>query len=266
MAEKKERKSGITETIANTAYTAYERFLLSEVKKRPVPRHVAVIMDGNRRYAREMEMLLHEGHQKGKDKLEQMLDWCLVLGIKVLTVYAFSTENLKRERDEIEKLMDMFEENFRKVGDDERVHHHHIRIKAIGQIELLPQRVQEAIHYAEERTKNYSDYSYNIAVAYGSRQEIIQAIRRIAQRVKEGEMEIEEIDERVVSSYLYTDGLPDPDLVLRTSGEERISNFLLWQSAYAELYFSDVYWPTFSFVDFLRAVRAYQMRQRRFGS
>lgn len=261
-----EKKASITGALASTAYNAYERMLLAEVRKRPMPRHVAVIMDGNRRYASEMEMVLHEGHVRGKDKLEEMLDWCLLLGIRVLTVYAFSTENLRRGKAEVQKLMQLLEENFRKAGDDERVHRHGIRIKAIGQLEILPDGVRKAIEYAEERTKNYTNYSYNIAVAYGSRQEIIQAVRRIAELVRKGDVSVEEIDEDMVSRYLYTNGLPDPDLVLRTSGEERISNFLLWQSAYSELYFSDVYWPTFSFVDFLRAVRSYQLRQRRFGS
>ncbi|MBX8631512.1 MAG: di-trans,poly-cis-decaprenylcistransferase [Thermoplasmata archaeon] len=258
--------AGIAKAIADTAYNAYEKRLLMEVKKYPVPRHVAVIMDGNRRYAAEMELLLNEGHKRGKDKLEEMLDWCLLLDIRVLTVYAFSTENMKRKSEEVDSLMKMFEENFRKVGDDERVHRHRIRIRAIGQTELLPDAVQKAIRYAEERTRDYTDYTYNIAVAYGSRQEILSAIRKIARKATAGEISVDEIDENMISKFLYTDGIPDPDLVLRTSGEERISNFLLWQAAYSELYFSDVYWPTFTLVDFLRAIRSYQLRQRRFGA
>ncbi len=257
---------GFAQAIANTAYNAYEKRLLSEVRKLPIPKHVAVIMDGNRRYAKEMEMVLQEGHVKGKDKLEEVLDWCLLLDIKVLTVYAFSTENLKRNRKEVDSLMQMFEENFRKVGDDERVHRHGIKIRAIGQVETLPEGVQESIRYAEEKTKDYTNYTYNIAVAYGGRQEIVSAIKRIVDSVNVGKLTLQDIDESLVSRYLYTDGLPDPDLVLRTSGEERISNFLLWQAAYSELYFSDVYWPTFSFVDFLRAIRSYQLRRRRYGS
>ncbi len=267
-ADKKDAKQpvGFAQAIANTAYNAYEKRLLAEVKLLPIPKHVAVIMDGNRRYAREMGMMVQEGHQEGKDKLEQVLDWCLLLDIRVLTVYAFSTENIKRNREEVASLMDMFEENFRKVGDDERVHKHGIRIRAIGQIETLPRKVRDAIKYAEEKTKNYKNYTYNIAVAYGGRQELVSAIKKIAGSVRNGDTRLEDIDENLVSKYLYTDGLPDPDLVLRTSGEERISNFLLWQAAYSELYFSDVYWPTFSFLDFLRAIRSYQLRQRRYGS
>ena len=138
-------------------------------------------------------------------------------------------------------------------------------MRAIGDIELLPENVREAIKYAEERTAEYTDYSFNLAVAYGGREEILNAIRLLAKDACDGKIEIEAIDETLFSQYLYTSDLPDPDLVLRTSGEERISNFLLWQLAYSELYFTDVYWPGFRKVDFLRSIRAYQMRKRRYG-
>ncbi len=222
-------------------------------------------MDGNRRFARELGIDPIEGHLKGKDKLEEVTDWCLEVGVKILTVFAFSTENLKRKTEEIDRLMTMFAENFRRAGDDERAHKHGIRVKAIGQKNLLPKEVQDAITYAEEKTKDYNNYFFNIAVAYGSREEILQAIRNIADDVKNGKLDSKNIDEKVFSSYLYTADLPDPDLVLRTSGEERISNFLLWQLAYSELYFADIYWPGFRKVDFLRAIRSYQKRKRRFG-
>ena len=163
-------------------------------------------------------------------------------------------------------LMDLFEDNFIKLADDDRVHRYGIKVKVLGQRELIPANVLEAIEVAEEKTKDYSDHYYNIALAYGSRQEIIHAIKQIAQKVKDGEMEIEDICEDTVSTYLYTADFPDPDLVLRTSGEERVSNFLLWQLAYSELYFTDVYWPGFRKIDFLRAIRSYQLRQRRFGT
>lgn len=258
-------KNEISRAIANTAYQTYEKRLLKEVMEGEVPKHVAIIMDGNRRFAQEIGLTTTEGHSKGKDKLEEMMQWCLDLGIKILTVYAFSTENLNRDPDEVEYLMKMFEENFFKLGDDNRIHDNKIRISILGQRELLPEKVRKAIAYAEERTANYHNYFYNIALAYGSRQEIVQAIRVIAQKVKDGEMKIEEIDENAFSKHLYTAPFPDPDLILRTSGEERVSNFLLWQIAYSELYFTDVYWPGFRKVDFLRAIRSYQMRQRRFG-
>jgi tritrans,polycis-undecaprenyl-diphosphate synthase [geranylgeranyl-diphosphate specific] len=230
-----------------------------------VPRHVAIIMDGNRRFAKEFGLSTTEGHIKGKEKLEEVMEWCLELGVKILTVYAFSTENLNREPPEVDYLMSLFEDHFRRLATDERIHKYHIRLTVIGQRELLPARVQNAIKVAEDATKDYDDYFYNIAIAYGSRQEIIRAIKQIAEAVKDGKMQVEEIDEEVFSKFLYTADFPDPDLILRTSGEERISNFLLWQLAYAELYFTDVYWPGFRKVDFMRAIRSYQLRQRRFG-
>ncbi|TFG56517.1 MAG: di-trans,poly-cis-decaprenylcistransferase [Methanomassiliicoccus sp.] len=230
-----------------------------------IPEHVAIIMDGNRRFAMEIGLVAHEGHVKGKEKLEEVMEWCLEMGIKVLTVYAFSTENLGRDEVEVHYLMDLFEENFLKLAEDQRIHKNKIKVTVLGQRELLPERVIHSIEVAEKRTMDYSDYYYNIALAYGSRQEMISAIRRIATKVKEGDLEVEDINEQMFSSFLYTADFPDPDLVLRTSGEERVSNFLLWQLAYSELYFTDVFWPGFRKVDFLRAIRTFQARKRRFG-
>src|SRR6266568_2726511 len=198
-------------------------------------------------------------------QLEQVLEWCLEVGVRILTVYAFSTENLQRPSTEVQHLMHLFAENFRKVGDDERVHKHKIRIHVFGDRSLLPTEVIESIEYAEDRTKGYEEYRFNVAVAYGGREEILQAIRDVVRDAQAGTVRPDDIDEKFFSKRLYTADLPDPDLVLRTSGEERISNFLLWQLAYAELYFVDVYWPGFRKIDFLRAMRSYQMRQRRFG-
>ena len=254
-----------TEGLVDTAYRAYEKKLLKLVKEGKIPKHVGIIMDGNRRFARELDMKPTQGHREGKDKLEEVIEWCREIGIKILTVYAFSTENFKRSREEVLELMRLFIENLKKAADDERVHKDKIRIKVIGQREVLPEELREAIEYAEERTKNYDEFFFNIAIAYGGREEIIKAIKEIAQEVKDGKLEVEDITEETVRKHLYTGDLPDPDLILRTSGEERISNFLLWQSAYSEFYFADIYWPTFRKIDFLRAIRSYQMRQRRFG-
>ncbi|MEW5761066.1 MAG: polyprenyl diphosphate synthase [Candidatus Thermoplasmatota archaeon] len=251
--------------LTDTLVEAYEKRLLSKIAKNEVPKHVAIIMDGNRRYAEKLGLDPMEGHSLGRDKLEELVDWCLEIGIKILTVYAFSTENLKREKKELDALMKLFTVNFRKAGDDYRIHKNKIRIRALGQVSLLPNDLQDAIRYAEERTKDYTNYFFNIAIAYGGRDDILNAVRNIANDVKDGKIEIKDIDENTVSKYLYTKELPDPDLILRTSGEERISNFLLWQLAYSELYFSDVYWPEFKKADFLRAIIAYQRRQRRFG-
>jgi len=244
-----------------------EALLLAEVKASPVPRHLAIIMDGNRRFAETLGLPTNTGHSLGRDTLEAVLDWCLEVGIRHLTVYAFSTENFRRGPSEILHLMDLFEDNFLKMAEDERVHRNKIHVRAIGQLDLLPARVQRAIRVAEERTRGYDSYYYTVAVAYGGREEILRAIRQIAVDVREGRLRAEDVDEGVVSKHLYTSHLPqpDPDLILRTSGEERISNFLLWQLAYSELVFSDVYWPGFRKVDFLRVIRSFQQRQRRYG-
>jgi tritrans,polycis-undecaprenyl-diphosphate synthase [geranylgeranyl-diphosphate specific] len=258
--------SDLSRAISSTAYQTYEKRLLKEVMAMPVPHHVAIIMDGNRRYAKDFGMLVSEGHDKGRQKLEDVLEWCMEIGVRMLTVYAFSTENVGRSTDEVDTLMRMFVENFRKLGDDQRVHKYKIRVRVLGQRDLLPRDLQAAIEYAEDRTKDYDSYFFNLAVGYGGREEIVQGIKKLAEAVKDGKLHVSDIDEKTFSKFLYTRDMPDPDLILRTSGEERISNFLLWQLAYSELYFSDIYWPGFRKIDFLRAVRSYQMRKRRFGT
>jgi len=256
----------ISRIISDAAYQAYERRLLAQVRASVVPHHVAIIMDGNRRFAQDLGLgNPAEGHVRGKDKLEEVLQWCLDVGVRILTVYAFSTENLTRPTEEVKELMRLFAENFRRVGDDERVHKNRIKIQVFGDRDLLPADVLGAIEYAEGRTREYDQYRFNIAVAYGGREEILDAIRDVVREAQAGNIEPDQIDEKFFSKRLYTGDVPDPDLVLRTSGEERISNFLLWQLAYAELYFVDVYWPGFRKIDFLRAIRSYQQRQRRYG-
>ena len=161
--------------------------------------------------------------------------------------------------------MDLFEESFRNAGDDPRVHKNEVRVRALGHRELLPERVKAAIDYAESKTKNYTRFNYNLAVAYGGRQEIIRSMKILGRMIEKGDLKAEDIDADLISSNLYTSDLPDPDLILRTSGEERISNFLLWQLAYSELYFADVFWPDMRKIDFLRAIRSFQHRNRRLG-
>jgi tritrans,polycis-undecaprenyl-diphosphate synthase [geranylgeranyl-diphosphate specific] len=256
----------LSQAVAGAFRDATEKTLLTKVRAGPLPRHVAIIMDGNRRFASGHGLLVEEGHLKGKDKLEELLDWCLEIGIRALTVYALSTENFGRSKEELATLMNLFRESFEKIATDERVHRHRIRVKAIGNLSLLPPEVRAAIRRAEEATENYDGYLYNIAIAYGGREEIVEAIRAIARDVAAGKIAPEAIDSETVSTRLYTADMPDPDLVFRTSGEERISNFLLWQSAYSELYFADVMWPGLTKIDFLRAIRSFQTRQRRFGA
>ncbi len=244
---------------------ATERRLFELVRAGPVPRHLAIIMDGNRRFARSRGIGVKDGHARGRDTLEALLGWCLDLRIRILTVYALSTENLSRGEEELEGLMDLFDRALRDIATDERVHRHKIRVRVIGDRALLPERVREAIRVAEEATRDYDEYRYNVALGYGGRDEIVQAIRALAREVRRGTLEPEAIDSEAVSRHLYTADLPDPDLILRTSGEERISNFLLWQSAYSELYFSDVLWPGLTRLEFLRAIRTFQLRRRRYG-
>jgi len=246
-------------------YAIYQRRLERQIRSGVVPKHLAVIMDGNRRYAESVGLLPHEGHIKGKNTLENLSDWCRDIGIKILTVYAFSLENFDRSAEELEKLMDLFEDSFRNAGDDPRVHANKVRVRALGHRKLLPQRVKEAIDYAESKTKDYTDFNYNLAVAYGGRQEIVRSMRILGERIEKGDLKAEEINADLISSNLYTSDLPDPDLILRTSGEERVSNFLLWQLAYSELYFADVFWPDMRKIDFLRAIRSFQQRNRRLG-
>jgi tritrans,polycis-undecaprenyl-diphosphate synthase [geranylgeranyl-diphosphate specific] len=260
-----EERGWVPDAITDAFSLAAERTLLRRVQEHEVPNHIAIIMDGNRRFAREVGMSPVEGHEAGRDTLEDVVDWCLDIDVEVLTVYAFSTENFTRKPGEVQALMDLFEENFYDMAEDERVHEHGIRVRAIGRTRDLPEDVREAIDYAEAKTEDYDNYHYNIAIAYGGRQEIVSAIRSIAEDVEAGELEPGEITEKHVDRNLYTAPHPDPDLILRTSGEERISNFLLWQLAYSELYFADVNWPDLRKVDFLRAIRDYQRRQRRFG-
>jgi tritrans,polycis-undecaprenyl-diphosphate synthase [geranylgeranyl-diphosphate specific] len=240
---------------------------IERIKQAPVPQHIGIIMDGNRRFAKQLGLVdLGMGHVAGQERLENVLDWCLELGIKVLTVYAFSTENFQRADPERELLMELFEHNFRKMADDPRVHQNRIRVLCIGDLTLLPPSVQEAARHVMEVTQGYDGYRFNVAVAYGGRQEIVEAVRAIARDAREGRIEPAHISADTISRRLYTGDLPDPDFIIRTSGEERISNFLLWQMAYAELYFADVYWPELGQLEFLHAIEEFQHRKRRFGS
>jgi tritrans,polycis-undecaprenyl-diphosphate synthase [geranylgeranyl-diphosphate specific] len=252
--------------VGDTLRDLTEKRLFELVRQGPVPNHLAIIMDGNRRFAGEMGIGVKDGHAAGRDTLEELLNWCLELEIRILTVYAFSTENRSRSPEEVEGLMDLFDHALRDIAVDERVHRHQIRVRVLGNRNMLPARVQDAIDIAEHATEQYSRYQYNVALAYGGRDEIVQAIRDIAREVRDNGLDPDQIDSAAVSRHLYTKDLPDPDLIFRTSGEERISNFLLWQSAYAELYFSDVMWPGLTRLEFLRAIRAFQMRRRRYGA
>jgi len=208
------------------------------------------------------------GHAKGADTVEQLLDWCEKLGVKNITLYAFSTENFSRSPEEVQEIMKIAEERFRKLLSDERIHRNRVHVKVIGRVNLVPESLQKIIAQVEEATKDYDNEFLNFAFAYGGRAEIVDAAKVIAEKVKNGELGVDDVNEATFEKHLYTSHMPnqDPDLIVRTSGEERMSGFLLWQAAYSELCFLDVYWPDFRLIDLLRAFRTYQRRKRRFGA
>jgi len=250
------------------AYKMYEKWLKYQIKAGSAPEHVAVILDGNRRWATKQIRDPWFGHEKGAETVEELLDWCVKLGVKCVTVYAFSTENFQRQPAEVLEIMRIAEEEFRKILKNERIHKNEVRVKVIGRLNLLPNSLQELIKDAESATQHYEKHFLNIAFAYGGRAEIVDATKKIAEKVKQGELSPENVDEKTFEQFLYTAHMSrqDPDIIIRTSGEERLSGFLLWQSAYSELIFLDVYWPDFRLIDLLRAIRTFQKRHRRYGN
>ena len=247
-------------------YRLYEWYISRNLRPELMPKHVAIIMDGNRRFSKMQGNLgAVEGHKKGISTLERVLDWCVDLGIEIVTAYAFSTENFNRPPEEVDGLMRLFKENFEGIARNKKIHNNEVRVKAVGKLELLPEDVREAIRIAEKSTANYNKRLVNIAIGYDGRMEIVDAIKKIANEVQEGKITTDDINEELVNENLYTAGLEDPNLIIITSGEERLSGFLLWQSSYSELYFCDSLWPQLRKVDFLRALRSYQQRERRFG-
>ncbi len=251
-------------------YRLYERRLLRHVCAAALPRHVGIILDGNRRYAREQGLVRpNDVYAIGARKLDEVLDWCGELGIGAVTLWVFSPENLGRSEQEVSAILAAVEAKVNMLTDDPQVHRRRVRVRAVGKLELLPDSTVAAIRAAERATAGYDLMVLTIAVAYGGREEIADAVRlMLREKGKQGESLQEIIDgitQSEIGRYLYTADLPDPDLIIRTSGEVRLSGFLLWQSAYSEFYFSDVHWPAFRKIDFLRAVRAFQQRDRRFG-
>lgn len=251
-------------------YALYERHLASEVAAWRLPHHIGIIMDGNRRFARASGLATaSDGHARGAEKLREVLSWCYEFGIPVVTVWSFSLDNLNRDTTEVESLLHLFERETRRLAEHSDVHTNQVRVRYLGKLELLPEGLRQAIANAERLTAGYDRFQLNIAMAYGGREEISEAFRRyLADHAKNGRAladVLASFDDRAIEPYLYTSGLPEPDLILRTSGEVRMSGFLLWQSAYAEFYFCDTHWPAFRRIDLLRALRSYHQRQRRFG-
>lgn len=236
---------------------------LSRLDFSSLPHHVAIIMDGNRRWAKERHLSAGEGHRLGAEALRETVEVCGDLGIKILTAYAFSKENWKRSQDEIRIILYLF--NFYLRRERENLHRNGVRFRVIGQLEEMKPELQEEFRKTEEYTKNNTKLLLNLAVNYGGRAEIVDAVKSIAHKVKNGEMEVADINDDMISKHLYTKGLPDPDLLIRTSGELRISNFLLWQMAYTEFWFTPLFWPEFKKRDLIHAILEYQRRSRRLG-
>ena len=207
------------------------------------------------------------GHFIGADAVEKLLDWCEELNIKIITLYVLSAENLTRNDEELQYLYDLINRRLVKLYNDPRIHKNRMRVKAIGRVELLPDFLKEILNKLETTTKDYDNHYLNIAIAYGGQNELVDAIKKIGARIKEGSLDVNQIDKDVIESCLYTSHLPQssPDMILRTSGEKRLSGFLMWQSAYSELVFMDVYWPEFRKIDLMRAIRTFQKRGRRLG-
>lgn len=232
-------------------------------QKMNVPNHIAIILDGNGRWAKAKGMPRSYGHVKGCANLETVCDDMKELGVKYLTVYAFSTENWKRSREEVEGLMKLFRNYLKKcIKISER---NKMKVKVIGDISAFDEDIQEKIHQLEEFSKDYDELYFQIALNYGSRDEITRGMRRLAEDAAKGKLSPEEITEDTISGYLDTAGVPDPDFLIRTSGEQRLSNFLMWQMAYTEFYFTDVAWPDFDKAELIKAIEKYNQRDRRYG-
>lgn len=251
-------------------YWIYERRLLRQVERRPMPRHVGIILDGNRRHARRYGLgdpqLIY---QRGAEKLDDILYWCAELSIPAVTLWVFSTNNFNRSPTEVSSIFAAIEAKVATLAHDPLLHQKRVRVQTIGRLDVLPESVAAALRAAETATARYDSMILTIAVAYGGREEIVDAVRNLLKAQAKRGMScsdlIESVTPEAIARHLYAADLPDPDLIIRTSGEIRLSGFLLWQSVHSEFYFTDVFWPAFRRIDFLRAIRAYQARNRRLG-
>lgn len=248
----------------------YEQRLERLILSRPVPAHIGIILDGNRRFAREMLLDLGEApYELGAEKLDDLLEWCSELRISAVTLWVLSTQNLARAPGEVSSILAAVEDKVGRLILDPEIHRQEIRVRVVGRLELLPASTRSVLETAQTVTSQYRAMTLTIAVAYGGHEEIADAVRALLNEQLDAGITLAEgitkVTPAAIARHLYSVDLPDPDLIIRTSGEIRLSGFLLWQSAYSEFYFTDVYWPAFRKIDFLRAVRSYQQRQRRFG-
>ena len=262
--------AAVLSQVTRPFYALYERRLLAQVASRPVPRHVGLVLDGNRRYALKAGLAdSHAVYALGAQKLDDVLDWCAELAIPAVTLWVCSTDNLARSSDQVAGILRAVEDKLRALAADPQIHSRRVRVRAIGRLAQLPAGMRDAIRAAEAATAGYDALLLSIAVAYGGREEIADAVRAmLAEAGHRGATLIEAaeaVTPEAIERHLYLPDAPEPDLLIRTSGELRLSGFLLWQSARSEFYFSDVLWPRFRKIDFLRAVRSFQDRTRRFG-
>ncbi|MDY3127107.1 MAG: isoprenyl transferase [Corynebacterium sp.] len=247
-------------------YPAYEQRLLRELKGKPQPKHIAIMADGNRRWAREAGFAdISHGHRQGAKKIVEVISWCADTEVEVVTIYLLSTENLQRSASEVSLLFDIISDVVDRLAHSELG----CQVRLVGHLDLLPEDVSQRMAAAAAATAENSGVIVNIAVGYGGRQEIVDAVSALIRTEAEKGLDPIQIADTIsaesISHHLYTKGLPDPDLVIRTSGEQRLSGFLLWQAAYSEIWFTDTYWPAFRKIDFLRALRDFSHRNRRFG-
>lgn len=259
------RRSRIYSAIRDAAYRTYEHRVEGTLPSDIVPRHVGVILDGNRRWARSMGITdVNTGHQRGADKISELLHWCTEAGVELVTLWLLSTDNLTRPAAELAPLLEIIENTVRQLAADGW------HVKPVGALDLLPDKTARVLKDAGEATSEVPGLIVNVAVGYGGRREIADAVRSLLHEQASKGTSIEELAEILdvehIAKHLYTRGQPDPDLVIRTSGEQRLSGFMLWQSAHSEFYFCEVHWPDFRKVDFLRALRSYAARHRRYGS
>ncbi len=241
---------------------------MRKVSMNPLPMHIGVIPDGNRRWARKAGVSIEEAYRIGSDKVEEFLEWALDFGIRIVTIYVLSTENfIGRSRHELELLYRLLKEKLIKVRMDERIHRNRVRVRVIGRVWLLPEEVRREIEITEAATSEYSNHYLNLAVVYGGRQEIVDAVRRLITDVNSGRLGVSDINEDTLLRYLYLgdEPYPEPDLIIRTGGEYRLSNFLLYESAYSEIYVLNKYWPEITKEDLRQALDEYARRERRFG-
>lgn len=263
----------VSRSLGKLIYNFYENWLYTQVAEGPIPKHIAIIPDGNRRWARNQGFDVNVGHEVGYERLEEVLKWIWDLGVKVVTIYAMSYENcIKRPDTEKTHLFNLLKRGADEFVNKRVLEKYKVRVRFLGRLDMVPENLRAEIMKIEELSSQYSEKILNVAICYGGRQEIVDAVRALARDVKEGKVSVDEINEDLFIKYLpVTSDLPipelsEPDLLIRTSGELRISNFLLWHIAYSELYFCDVFWPEFRRIDLLRGIRAYQRRHRRFGA